>query len=286
MTARGEPSRLTSIVMIEKLYIGTSGYSYPEWVDAGFYPPGTSGKVMLESYAKRFAAVELNYTWYQMPRPNAIERLAIRAPQGFVYTAKLTRTMTHEIDPGGWRTQVKQYREGITPLVLDRRLLAILIQLGPRFGRTVENRKYLARLLDELAALPLAVEFRNRSWADDRVFAGLEHRRVSLVAVDAPDVNAMFPRLDVVTNPDLFYVRMHGRNAGGWGSGNKQLQFDYDYTEKDLALWSRDLIPRMADRAKTGVVFFNNHVRGQAPRNARLLTDQLEAEGFSPVTCG
>ena len=272
--------------MIEKLYIGTSGYSYPEWVKAGFYPPGTSGKVMLESYAQRFSAVELNYTWYQMPRPSAIERLAIRAPQGFVYTAKLTRTMTHEIDPGGWRTQVKQYREGIAPLVLERRLLAILIQLGPRFGRTVENRKYLARLLDELAALPLAVEFRNRSWADDRVFAELEHRRVSLVAVDAPDVNAMFPRLDVVTNPDLFYVRMHGRNARGWGSGNKQLQFDYDYTETDLALWSRDLIPRMADRAKTGVVFFNNHVRGQAPRNARLLTDQLEAEGFSPETGG
>ena len=67
-----------------------------------------------------------------------------------------------------------------------------------------ENRQYLAALLDELAGLPLAVEFRHASWAADRVFAELERRRVVLVAVDAPDLPALFPTLDVVTNPDAF----------------------------------------------------------------------------------
>ena len=267
--------------MIDKIYIGTSGYSYPEWIAAGFYAPGTANKSMFEAYAKRFPAVELNYTWYQMPRPGAVERLAARAPEGFVFTAKLTRTMTHEIDPKTWRAQVKQYREGIAPLVLSRKLQAILVQLGPAFGRTTENRMYLARLLDELEMLPVAVEFRNRSWADDRVFTELERRKVSLVAVDVPDLKHLFPRLDVVTNPDLFYIRMHGRNAPGWGSGKMQTQFDYDYSETDLQLWSGKLIPDMANRARRGVIFFNNHVRGQAPRNARMLIDQLSSQGFS-----
>lgn len=90
-----------------RLLVGTSGFSYTEWVDAGFYPPGTKTGGMLPLYARCFAITELNYTWYQMP---------------------------------------------------------------PSFARTLSNRKYLAVLIDRLYGLSLAVEFRHRSWADDRVF--------------------------------------------------------------------------------------------------------------------
>ena len=79
-----------------------------------------------------------------------------------------------------------------------------------------------------------------------------------------PDLKHLFPRLDVVTNPDLSYIRMHGRNAPGWGSGKMQTPFDYDDSETDLQVWSGKLLPHMVDRARTGVIF-NNHVRGQAP---------------------
>ncbi len=258
-----------------RLRVGTSGYSYPEWIDAGFYPPGTPARDMLPLYAQQFDVTELNYTWYQMPKAAAIARMIPKAAPGFGYCAKLTRSMTHEIDPHGWRGNAAQFRDGIAPLVQAGRLLAILVQLPPSFERTRDNRRYLAQLLDELAGLPLAVEFRHRSWAADRVFSELENRRVTLVTVDAPELPYLFPALDVVTNPELFYIRFHGRNVRGWRSGNLQKQFDYLYSASELQQWSSDLIPKMAARARGGIIFFNNHVRAQAPQNARMLMQQL-----------
>jgi uncharacterized protein YecE (DUF72 family) len=263
-----------------RLRIGTSGYSYPEWVDAGFYRPGTPAREMLSCYAQAFSATELNYTWYQMPKAAAMERMVPRIPADFRFAAKLTRTLTHEVDPHGWRGQAVQFREGIAPLVQARRLLAVLIQLPPSFDRVPDHRLYLSRLLDSLEGLPLAVEFRHRSWVDPRVFEGLHSRRVTLVTVDGPDLAHLFPSLDVVTNPDLIYLRFHGRNARGWRSGNMQKQFDYDYSPAELQAWSTATIPKMAAKARAGIIFFNNHVRAQAPRNARILMEQLKAQGF------
>ncbi|BBO86721.1 hypothetical protein DSCO28_72870 (plasmid) [Desulfosarcina ovata subsp. sediminis] len=258
------------------IMVGTSGYAYSEWVDAGFYPPGTGNVRMLPYYAGIFPVTEINYTWYQMPKAGAMDRMCRKVPEGFYFSVKLTRTLTHEVDPKAWPAQAALYRQGIAPLVQSRQLLAVLVQLPPFFRRNPENRRYLARLLDALDGLPLAVEFRHVSWAMDRVFASLEERRVSLVCVDVPDLPDLFPPMAVVTNPDLFYIRFHGRNAKGWRSGSMQHQFDYDYSDEELAQWLRDRIPKMSERANTGIVFFNNHVRGQAPKNARMLMEQLK----------
>ncbi|MBT8341382.1 MAG: DUF72 domain-containing protein [Desulfatitalea sp.] len=258
-----------------RLRVGTSGYAYPEWGDAGFYPPGTAAREMLPVYARHFSITELNYTWYQMPKAPAMARMLPKVPADFDFALKLTRTMTHEIDPNGWRGQVARFREGIAPLVQAGRMAALLIQLPPGFDRSPDHRRYLALLLDELAGLPVAVEFRHRSWAEDRVFAELERRRVTLVTVDAPDLPYLFPTLEVVTNPDLIYLRFHGRNARGWRSGDMQKQFDYLYSPDQLRQWSQETIPRMTAQAHEGIAFFNNHVRAQAPKNAQLLMRQL-----------
>ena len=258
-----------------RVLIGTSGYAYSEWVDAGFYAPGTGSARMLDQYARIFPVTEINYTWYQMPKAPAVDRMRRKALDGFCFAAKLTRTLTHEVDPDRWPAQAALYREGIAPLMQSGQLLAVLVQLPPFFRRTPQNRRYLARLLDALAGLPLAVEFRHVSWATDRVFTALEERGVALTCVDVPDLPDLFPPLAVVTTPDLFYLRFHGRNAAGWRSGSMQKQFDYDYSETELGPWSRKRIPAMARQAATGIIFFNNHVRGQAPRNARMLMAQL-----------
>jgi len=258
-----------------RLRVGTSGYSYAEWIDAGFYPAGTASGRMLPIYARHFGITELNYTWYQMPKAQAVERMSRMAPAGFHFAAKLTRTLTHEVDPNAWRGQAARYRDGIAPIFQAGQLAAVLLQFPPSFQRVPKNRIYLGRLLDELAGLPVAVEFRHASWAADRVFAELERRRTTLVAVDEPALPGLFPRLDVVTNPELFYVRFHGRNAGGWRSGNMQQQFDYNYTDTELQEWAGGPIRTMAEKAKTGAIFFNNHVRAQAPQNARTLISLL-----------
>jgi len=263
-----------------RLWVGTSGYSYAEWADAGFYPPGTKSGNMLPFYAQNFPITELNFTWYQMPKARTLERMRRQAPADFRFAAKLTRTLTHEIDPGQWRGQAAQYRDGIAPLIQARKLAAILLQFPPSFVRAPQNRRYLAALLDELDGLPLAVEFRHASWATDRVFAELERRRTTLVAVDEPDLPGLFPRLDIVTNPGLFYIRFHGRNAKGWRSGNMQKQFDYDYGDDELRRWANRRIAKMTRHASSGIIFFNNHVRAQAPRNAVRLINLLIERGL------
>jgi uncharacterized protein YecE (DUF72 family) len=263
-----------------RLWVGTSGYSYVEWTDAGFYPSGTKSGQMLPLYAQHFSVTELNYTWYQMPKVHAIERMRRLAPPDFRFATKLTRTLTHEVNFDQWRGQAAQYRDGIAPLLQSRQLVAILLQFPPTFVRVPKNRHYLAGLLDELDGLPLAVEFRHASWATDRVFAELQRRHTTLVAVDEPDLPGLFPKLDIVTNPDLFYIRFHGRNAGGWRSGNMQKQFDYDYSDDELHQWTHTRIAKMVDHATSGVIFFNNHVRAQAPRNAMRLVNLLTENRF------
>jgi len=263
------------------LFVGTSGFSYTEWVEAGFYPSGTKSGNMLPLYARQFPITELNYTWYQMPRAEAVERQRRQVPQEFLFAAKLTRTLTHEIDPQNWPDQATNYREGMAPLIQAGQLIAVLIQLAPGFHRTPPNRKYLAALLDKLHGLPLAIEFRHSSWANDHVFAELERRRITLVAVDEPELPDLFPALDIVTHPDLFYVRFHGRNAKGWRSGNMQCQFDYNYSDDELHEWIKNKIEPMSDRARRGIIFFNNHVRAQALENARRMRALLKEENLT-----
>ena len=263
-----------------RVWVGTSGYSYTEWAEAGFYPPDTKPGKMLPLYAKKFPITELNYTWYQMPKAEAVDRQRRQVPPGFLFAAKLSRTLTHEVEPDSWRKHAAGYRAGVAPLIQSGQLAAVLVQLPPGFDRSRRNRGYLGALLNELEGLPLAVEFRHNSWAQDRVFAELEKRRVTLVAVDEPDLPGLFPALDVVTNPDLFYVRFHGRNARGWGKGSKQIQFDYDYAEDELREWVEERILSMAGHAREGITVFNNHVRAQAPRNASALAQLLLEYGL------
>ncbi len=264
-----------------KVFVGTSGYSYSEWITAGFYPHGTQRRGMLPLYAGVFSITELNYTWYQMPRASMIERQLQLVPPDFQFAAKLTRTLTHEVDSNAWRKEALVFRSGITPLLQTRQLAAVLVQLPPSFGYSAANRHYLAALLEELAGLPLAVEFRHPGWAVEKVFDELARRKVTLVAVDEPDLPWLFPVLDAVTNPDLVYIRFHGRNAKGWRSGNMQLQFDYNYSNEELHEWVKTRIINMASQARQSLIFFNNHVRGQAASNALAMRKVLAEHGLT-----
>ena len=94
------------------VHIGTCGFSYPEWIDAGVYPPGTRSAEMLALYSRLFPVVELNYTWYQMIRAEPVERMLASSGPALLFAAKLTRTLTHEV-AATWRQQVDQYRQGV-----------------------------------------------------------------------------------------------------------------------------------------------------------------------------
>ena len=266
-----------------RLYVGTSGYSYTEWTEAGFYPPGTAGADMIAWYARCFSITELNHTWYQLPRTETIERRRRQVPLPFRFTAKLTRSLTHEIDFQRRPALASGYRDGIAPLAQSGQLAAVLVQLPPTFDRTLRHRRLLASLLDMLSDLPLAVEFHHRSWADDRVLRELEQRRIALVVSDGPQLPERFPILAAVTNPELFYVRFYGRNSRGWRSCRASDRFDYSYSEGELRRWIEDRIARLVRRARTGVLFFANHTRAQAPKNALQMVSLLRENGMVVV---
>ncbi|MFZ0131161.1 MAG: DUF72 domain-containing protein [Desulfobacterales bacterium] len=263
-----------------RLYVGTSGYSYTEWVAAGFYPPGTSAGRMLALYARHFPITEINATAYQLPRAETLERRLRQVPPTFLFAVRLTRTLTHEIDAQRWPDLARDYRDGLAPLLQSRQLAAVLIQLPPTFDRTAAHRRYLAGLLDALEGLPLAVEFRHRSWANDRVLHELERRRVALVAVDGPSPAAAFPVWEAVTSPDLFCIRFPGRNDSGRRAGKAARQFDYGYSDEELGEWAGDRIERLSRRARRGILLFGNHVQAQAPQNARRMMGLLRRAGW------
>ena len=193
----------------------------------------------LALYARHFSMTEINATAYQLPRAETLERRRRQVPPTFLFAVRLTRTLTHEIDAQRWPGLAKDYRDGLAPLIQTRQLAAVLIQLPPTFDRTAAHRRHLAALLDMLRGLPLAIEFRHRSWANDRVLNELERRQVALVTVDGPPAPAIFPVRDAVTSPDLFCIRFYGRNGSGWRSGKTSRQFDYCYTDDELCEFIR-----------------------------------------------
>jgi uncharacterized protein YecE (DUF72 family) len=257
------------------LRIGTSGYDYPEWRGV-FYPEALARRDFPAFYAERFAAVELNFSFYAQPRAESIAALIARMGPTPDFSIKGHRSLTHDIDPAGPAAAAREFRTGIAPLLRSGRLCAILLGFPYSFHYRPDERRYLGRLLRELADLPLVVEFRNAEWYSARVIEGLSARRVGFCSVDTPRLDGLPPLSDLVTS-DLAYVRFHGRNEASWWGGDAAARYDYLYSPEELRSW----IPRirsMAAQAKRLRVFFNNHRRGNAAANAADLARLMAAE--------
>jgi uncharacterized protein YecE (DUF72 family) len=263
-------------VVKPRVLIGTSGYSYDDWVGP-VYPPGTDKRDFLARYAAQFPIVELNFTYYAQPTARTLSRMVELTPEGFLFSVKAHRTMTHEIAET-WEKDTAAFREGVRPLAESGRLAAVLLQFPYRFGYTRESRSRLAALCDLLQGLPLAVEFRKSDWLRDSVYEGLRERGAALVSVDEPELPKLLRPSTMVTG-DFAYVRLHGRNRAAWWTGDNVSRYDYLYTRAELEEWA-ERIRAVLERARWLMVFFNNHPSGQAARNAVELRDVLRERGL------
>jgi uncharacterized protein YecE (DUF72 family) len=259
-----------------KVLIGTSGYSYDDWIGP-VYPEGTRKQDFLSLYAREFPAVELNFSYYQQPSARTLERMVAGTPDSFRFTLKAHRSITHEITER-WDADVEAFKEGIKPLVERGRLAAVLAQFPHGFSYTPESRTRLARLCDKFEGLALAVEFRSRDWQREQVFEGLRKRGVALASVDEPDLPGLLRPTAEVTGP-LGYVRFHGRNSANWWTGDNASRYDYLYSPEELAEWV-DRIKAIMEKVPVLLLFFNNHWRGNAAKNARDMRALLEAQGL------
>lgn len=247
------------------VWVGTSGYSYQDWV-GDFYPEGTRPGGMLTEYARHFPLVELNYTFYRPPTRSQLLRLADKAPPGFQFLVKLPRTISHAHSP----LDLAGFRHATEGLAARGQLAGLLAQFPQAMHCTRPACDWVATLANELNHLRLAVEFRHHSWHRAGLPSWLAEKGLDLVAVDVPDLPGLFPRGWVQSSPTA-YIRLHSRDAGKWYKGDGE-RYDYQYSDAELSGW----IGEIASHAAAGgvertLLLFNNCQRSQAALNARRM---------------
>ncbi len=269
------------------ILVGTAGFSYADWRGV-FYPGGLPQSQMLEYYTRRFAGVELDYTYYRMPVAKAMAAMVERTPQGFEFCVKAYKGMTHErpASEDDARDVFGQFQAALLPLRDAGRLGCVLLQFPWSFRCTGESAEYLRRCSDWLAGMPAVVEFRNAEWvrpaALDRLVNLLGGLGFGFCAVDEPQLKGLMPPV-VAAAGDLGYVRFHGRNARRWWKHDTASErYDYLYSTAELADWA-EKIKRLAGEVKKTYVFFNNCHAGQAATNATEMQGLLGLEPPSPT---
>ncbi len=259
--------------------VGTSGYSYEDWVGP-YYPPGTQKRDFLKLYSSEFNLVELNFSYYTLPKAPTLERMLQITSEDFHFSIKAHRSMTHEIDDDLSRT-TEAFLEGLQPLLSSDRLAAVLLQFPYSFHYTPKSRRHLDRISKLLEGLPLAFEFRSDEWQRESVYKTMRERNIALVCVDEPDLPRL-PKPDETVTSELAYLRFHGRNSASWWQGDNTQRYDYLYSDQELSEWvSR--VKRIARKARLLLVTFNNHFRSQAIKNARRFKFMLTEEGVEGV---
>src|SRR5262245_5671722 len=162
------------------IWIGTSGYNYPEW-KGSFYPADLPAAKMLPYYAARFPTVEINYTFYRMPTEKLLAGWAAQTPDAYKLTLKAPRRITHDARLRGTGELVRSFCE--VAASLGGKLGVLLFQLPPNLKKDIALLRAFVEELPPRAEA--AFEFRHVSWLDDEIFAVLAERRLALCVADS-----------------------------------------------------------------------------------------------------
>jgi uncharacterized protein YecE (DUF72 family) len=247
----------------DRLRIGCSGWNYAHWRNGVFYPPRLPPKKWLAYYAEHFDTVEINMTFYRLPKVEAVRRWVEESPPGFLFAVKVSRYITHVKRLKDVRAGLDVFLERIEPLRDSPKLGPLLWQLPPTFRRDDD------RLAEALTALPPGrhcFEFRHPSWFVDEVYDLLRDHGAALVIGDRPEVHA-FQSLELTA--DWTFVRFHGGTRGLRGN----------YSEGELREWAQ----RLAGWSEAGIdvhAYFNNDWEGFAIRNALRMQQLLGIEPY------
>jgi uncharacterized protein YecE (DUF72 family) len=245
---------------VKPVRIGCSGWNYKHWRDGVFYPPRLTPSRWLEWYARHFDTVEVNATFYRLPREPAAANWVETSPPGFLFAVKMSRYVTHVKRLRELPASLALFYERIAPLAHSAKLGPVLWQLPPTFRR---DDARLAEALPQLPAGRHAFEFRHESWFADEVYELLRSHGVALVIADSP----RYPFQPHELTADFTFIRFHHGRRGRGGN----------YSERELEEWAQRI---QAWRERADVyAYFNNDWHGYAPRNARWLKARLERGG-------
>jgi uncharacterized protein YecE (DUF72 family) len=306
-----------------RIRIGTASWTDPTMTAPGvFYPSAAdTAEERLAYYASRFPIVEVDATYYALPTRRVSELWVERTPPDFVFDVKAHALLTgqptetrrlpkairealpHDLAskpriyakdlPDEIRDEVwNLFADGLSPLAEAGQLGAVFLQYPRWFFTSSENRDAIRAARDAMgrAGIPVAVEFRNGTWFNEknleRTLAFLADERISLVMVDGPQgLRSSVPPVVAVPDPALAVVRFHGRRTATW-EGMRDLptveRFRYLYDRDELREW----VPRVSEaagQARETHVLMNNCYANYGAANARelaaLLADELGGHG-------
>jgi len=253
---------------MSELFIGTSGYDYPEWKGL-FYPEKLKRADFLSYYATQFNSLELNGTYYKMPTPSQMLNMITRTDGKVNFSVKAFQGITHAPDKSRYQSLSAEFKTALEPLQKDNHLLCALFQFPEAYYYEKEERLYLDSLLKEFSGVPLVVEMRNTKWQNDQVYTAFRQRNVGWCITDNPALKNL-PALNYITTSEIAYLRFHGRNAKNWYKGNNVSRYDYLYTDEELISFVNP-IQELLKHAKIVQLFFNNHAKSQATINAKKI---------------
>ncbi len=237
-------------------HIGTSGWHYDHWRKR-FYPEKLVKAKWLEFYASYFTTVELNNSFYRLPKEAVFVNWHHSSPENFIFAVKVSRFITH----------IKRLKNTKEPLdtfitrakVLGEKLGPLLYQLPPNMKRNDEVLE--AFLITLPRGMRHVLEFRHHSWLEEGVFTILHKYNVGFCIFNMPSLSC-----PLRVTADFAYVRFHG-SSGLYSSC---------YTDDELAWWA-EKIANLTSKLKSVFIYFNNDAEAFAVRNALTLRDYLRA---------
>jgi len=289
--------------------VGTASWTDRTLIESGWYPrEADTPERRLRYYARQFALVEVDATYYALPAEQTAMAWAARTPAGFTFNVKAFSLFTQHPTPvaalpkdlrpaaektGKDRIYLKDVDQAVTdqvwerflraldPLRAERKLGAILLQFPPWFPIGRARKDYIVACAARAAPDRVCIEFRNRTWMtpdnQEETLGFLEQHRLPYVGVDMPQGHRdSIPPVLAATAPDLAVVRLHG-HSDKWDSKDIHERFGYRYSDGELMEWA-PRIRDLADHAATTHVLFNNCYRDYAQVNAQLLQGLLTSE--------
>lgn len=236
-----------------RVFVGTSGWNYGHWKGI-FYQDDLPGQAWLSFYAQNFGAVELNYSFYHLPKEETYLKWYGATPPVFIFSLKASRFITHIKRLKDCQEEFEIFWKNAQ--VLKEKLGPIFFQLPPSFKKDLDRLVAFCEILPRSAGF--AFEFRHPSWFDEEVYGFLRGRNLALILSDTPK----YPYVEEIT-ADFVYLRLHG---------HAQL-YTSRYTHEQIRDYAQKI--RKWQRGGDVYVFFDNDFSGYAVENARELLKLL-----------
>jgi len=253
------------------ILVGTCGFQYRDWVPV-FYPRTLDPNSWLSYYSRRFQCCEFAFTYHRVPEVITIQEI-IEQTDG---TIRLIFRVPYRIVEGGPENSelVKQFCSALWPVQESGQLAGVLARFPPEFGFMRENFEKLCRIRDCLEGITMIAEFGCAEWLSLRAARHLAAAGIALACIDGG--TGLSEKTFFCATATLSYVRFQGRNQPRWAKNDGSARHDYLYSRAELAAAARE-IRRLEQESEQVLVLMNNHRRGQAVVNARMLLEILNA---------